>query len=81
VVYLAAILAHRDGWVLISVNVPGRPRCSILFLEAKVLAFLWLRLSSFASMGAKALASWRDIPTSYLFLAWRDVTLYRLRYF
>ena len=75
VVCLAAISALRDGWVLISVNVEGRPRCPIPVAEAKVLASFWSRLSSFASMGPKALASWRGIPSTHPFPAWRNDAL------
>jgi hypothetical protein len=47
VVCLAAISALRDGWVLISVNAEGRPRCPVSVAAAKVLASFWSRLSSF----------------------------------
>ena len=75
VVCMAAVSAIKDGWVLISTIHPDRPRCTVPFAKAKVIASFWSRLSSFASLGKNALAQWCDVPTTHPFLAWRDGTL------
>jgi hypothetical protein len=53
---LVLITTVRPKKKLISIIHPDRPRCTIPFAKAKVLASFWSRLSSFASIGKNALA-------------------------
>jgi hypothetical protein len=62
----------KRGILLDSAGKETQPRCTTMFAEANVLEPFWTRLSSFAFMGKRDLATWCDGPWWRPFIARRN---------